>query len=291
MSGAGPARVVPLTPARRVWLGTLDATWPAHTVYGLLEVDVTRARRRLAEHRARTGEALSFTAFLVHCLARALDEDRSVQAYRKGRKALVVFDDVSVGLLVERASGGKAGLVGHVVRAANRKTYRDIHEEIRAAQTGPLPSGRGMPAWFRTGMLLPWPLSSLFRALLRLAGRLDPRIVVAMAGTVQATSVGMFGGGHAGWAVTPTPQPVGLTAGGIAWQPLVVHGRVEPREVLHLTLAFDHDVVDGGPAARFTRRLVDLIERADALDGLAEAGQPTSGASTSANVARPEQSA
>jgi hypothetical protein len=27
-----------------------------------------------------------------------------------------------------------------------------------------------------------------------------------------------------------------------------------------LTVLFDHDIVDGAPAARFTRRLVELIE-------------------------------
>jgi hypothetical protein len=32
------------------------------------------------------------------------------------------------------------------------------------------------------------------------------------------------------------------------------------REILSLTLVFDHDVIDGAPAARFTHRLVELIE-------------------------------
>ena len=31
--------------------------------------------------------------------------------------------------------------------------------------------------------------------------------------------------------------------------------RIEPREFLSLTLAFDHDVIDGAPAARFVRRV------------------------------------
>jgi pyruvate/2-oxoglutarate dehydrogenase complex dihydrolipoamide acyltransferase (E2) component len=40
----------------------------------------------------------------------------------------------------------------------------------------------------------------------------------------------------------------------------MVDGRVEQREILNLTVTFDHDIVDGGPATRFTRRLVELIE-------------------------------
>ncbi|MGY1726170.1 2-oxo acid dehydrogenase subunit E2 [Geodermatophilus sp. SYSU D01062] len=43
-------------------------------------------------------------------------------------------------------------------------------------------------------------------------------------------------------------------------KPVVVGDRIEAREVLGLTVAFDHDVVDGAPAARFVERLVDHVE-------------------------------
>jgi pyruvate/2-oxoglutarate dehydrogenase complex dihydrolipoamide acyltransferase (E2) component len=45
-----------------------------------------------------------------------------------------------------------------------------------------------------------------------------------------------------------------------------VDGRIESREYLSLTIIFDHDVIDGAPAARFTRRLVELIESGYGLD-------------------------
>jgi pyruvate/2-oxoglutarate dehydrogenase complex dihydrolipoamide acyltransferase (E2) component len=78
----------------------------------------------------------------------------------------------------------------------------------------------------------------------------------------------MFGGGHSGWGITPTPQSLGLVVGGIASKPAVVEGRIEPREILNLTVTFDHDIVDGAPATRFTRRLVELIESGYGLDQL-----------------------
>jgi hypothetical protein len=162
--------------------------------------------------------------------------------------------------MVEHKVEERTALMGHVVRGANRKTYREIHDEIRRVQSEPVPSGRGMPNWFRSIMLLPWPLSRLVIALLRMNNRRDPTIAVSMGGTVAITSVGMFGGGHSGWGLTPTPQPLGLVVGSTAWKPAVVDGRVEPREILNLTVVFDHDVIDGAPAARFTRRLVELIE-------------------------------
>jgi pyruvate/2-oxoglutarate dehydrogenase complex dihydrolipoamide acyltransferase (E2) component len=270
----GPHRVIDLAPGRRVWINTLDLSWPAHSMYGLLEVDVTDARKLIAEHKERTGESLSFAGFLTYCLARAVDEDKSIQAFRKGDKHLVLFDDVNVGLMVERKVGEKTSLMGHVVLAANHKTYREIHDEIRRVQSEPVPPGRGMPNWFRSLMLLPWPLSRLVIAFLRMNSRRDPTIAVSVGGTVALTSVGMFGGGHSGWGISPTFNPLGLVVGGITWKPAVVEGRIEPREILSLTVAFDHDIVDGGPATRFVRRLVELIESAyglseiTAVDGL-----------------------
>jgi pyruvate/2-oxoglutarate dehydrogenase complex dihydrolipoamide acyltransferase (E2) component len=43
-------------------------------------------------------------------------------------------------------------------------------------------------------------------------------------------------------------------------------GQVEVREYLNLTLSFDHDIVDGAPAARFTMKLIELIELATVLE-------------------------
>jgi pyruvate/2-oxoglutarate dehydrogenase complex dihydrolipoamide acyltransferase (E2) component len=262
----GPYHVVDLAPGRRIWLNTLELSWTPHAIYGLLEVDVTVARRFIAEHKERTGESLSFTGFLTFCLARAVEEHKEVQACLKGRRQLVMFDDVNVGLMVEHEAGGKGALMGHVIQGANHKTYREIHEEIRSVQSAPVPPSRGMAPWFRSAMLLPWPLSRVIMALLRLNRRRDPTIITPMSGTVAVTSVGLFGGGHSGWGLTPTPQSLGLVVGGIAWKPAVVEGRIEPREILNLTVMFDHDVVDGAPAARFTRRLVELIESGSGLD-------------------------
>ena len=54
--------------------------------------------------------------------------------------------------------------------------------------------------------------------------------------------------------------------GGIVQKPGVHEGQVAVREYLHLTLSFDHDLVDGAPAARFAQRLVTLLETAEVLE-------------------------
>jgi len=262
----GPYHVVDLSPGRRAWVNTLDLSGPTHLMYGLLEVDVTAVRQFIRDRKERTGEALSFTGFLVYCLARAVDENKEVQAYLKGRKQIVMFDDVNIGVMVENKAGGKRALMGHIIQGAQRKTYLEIHEEIRRAQSEQVPAGSGMPGWFRSLMLLPWPLSKVVKALMGMVTRRDPTIRVSTSGTVAVTAVGMFGKARSGWGIATTPHSLSLVVGSMAWKPAVVEGRIEPREILNVTVVFDHDVVDGAPATRFVRRLMELIEGGAGLD-------------------------
>ncbi len=56
------------------------------------------------------------------------------------------------------------------------------------------------------------------------------------------------------------PTSLWVTVGGIGEKPGVVDGQIVMRDSLSLTISFDHDIVDGAPAARFTQRLKELIE-------------------------------
>ncbi|MFC4247540.1 2-oxo acid dehydrogenase subunit E2, partial [Natribaculum luteum] len=106
-----------LFPARR--LGTVDYMRTAgrrSNVHGLVEIDVTEARRRIEAIEAETGESQSFTAFLVCCLARAIDDHPHVNAYRDWRGRVHVFEDVDVNVLVETTVRGDRMGVPHVVR-------------------------------------------------------------------------------------------------------------------------------------------------------------------------------
>ena len=255
-----PSHIVDLPLERRGMAAFQELKAGRHNMYALLEVDVTVARKFIADFEAKRGEQLSFTGYLIYCLARAVDEDKSVQAYRKGSKKLVLFDEVDVGFMVELKKGEKRFLTGRVIKSANRKTFREIHEEIRAVQSSQILSDTDSVSWFRSAMLLPWPLSSLFKSFLRSAIRRDPAIVTSMAGTVGISSVGMFGKGHGGWGISIGSHVLDLVVGGTSRQLAEVDGRIEGREMLCLTIIFDHDIIDGAPAARFTRRLVELIE-------------------------------
>ena len=67
-------------------------------------------------------------------LAKAVDEHKAVQACRKGSKHLILFEDVDVYLPIEHDVAGQKQVMLSIIRAANRKTVREIYREIRAAQ-------------------------------------------------------------------------------------------------------------------------------------------------------------
>jgi pyruvate/2-oxoglutarate dehydrogenase complex dihydrolipoamide acyltransferase (E2) component len=263
---AGSYQVIDFPAERRAMPGFLELKSGKHVMYALLDVDVTVARKFIEGYKAQAGEQLSFTGYLAYCLARAVDENKTVQAYRKGRKQLIVFDDVDIGIMIERKQGEARVLTGHVIGGANRKTLWEIHQELRSAQSEPVPPSNGMPTWLRSALLLPWPLSVLFKALFRMVFLRNPTIVTSMGGTVGISSVGMFGKGHAGWGMSTGSHGLDLIVGGTSRKLAEVDGRIESRETLSLTVIFDHDVIDGAPAARFTRRLVELIESGYGLD-------------------------
>jgi len=88
---------------------------------GLVEIDVTRARHLIREHKARTGESLSFTAFLAACVGHAVAMNKSVHAYRNWRHQLVLFDDVDINIQVERDRQGQKLSFPFIVRGGEQK--------------------------------------------------------------------------------------------------------------------------------------------------------------------------
>ena len=230
-----------------------------HTVHGLVEFDVTRAREAIRQHKVQTGEALSFAAFFIACLGKAIDVDTSMHAYRNWRNQIVRFDDVDVNTLFELEVNGVKTIRPHILRAVNKKSFRAIHQEIRGVQNEHTRSPEStlidwfvrLPSWARR-----FCLGIMFQ---------HPQLIKDYYGTVLVTSVGMFGTGS-GWGIPVSSHSLQLTLGGIGEKPGVVDHRIEVRQYLSVTISVDHDLIDGAPAARFIQRLKELIERGDGLE-------------------------
>ena len=252
-------QVVPYPKHRRAEAVLYRSVQHKPMIHGLIEVDVTRARAFLREHQAKTGESLSFTAFLIACLGKAMDEHKAVQAFRKGSKHLILFEEVDVYTLIERDVAGHSQIISRTIRAANRKTFPEIHHEIRTAQVEDVAKALER---YQAFLILP---TLLLRFLVWVLGR-SPQVQKKYGGTVGLSAVGMFGEG-AGWGIPPaTKHTLMITVGGIGVKPGIVDGHIAIREYLSLTVSFDHNMIDGAPAARFTEQLKELIERGYDLD-------------------------
>jgi len=246
--------VEPLAPFRQLVIDGMDLAARKHCIHGLVEVDVTKARDQLRLIKEKTGESLSFTGFIVYCCAKAVDDDKHLNAYLDWRGRLILFEDVDVSLPVERRQEGNPVVLQTVIRSANRKSVREIHGEIRALQAKEL-GQTSWGRWLRWYVLVPRFVRRLF---FRLAQR-APSLLKGFNGTVLVTSVGMFGP-HSGWGVPLPGHTLSVTIGGIAAKPVLIDGCLENREHLCLTITFDHDIIDGGPAARFVQRFAALVE-------------------------------
>ncbi len=250
-------RTVPFSVNRRMAAASAAVCRGRDTIHTLTEVDITEPRRLIREHHERTGERLSLTAYVVTCMGRAIAEQPSLNVVRRGRK-LYLLNGVTVGTLVERSIDGEFVPEPFGIRAADAKTYRQVNDELRAAQRqsdGRL-GGLSGATWVR---FVP---SVLFRTMIRAASgsvRMAERY-----GVVSVTAVGMFGKGPM-WLVPLSASTVAVAVGAIVARPVMVDGRLATHEHLCLTISFDHDIVDGAPAARFTARFSELIAGGAAL--------------------------
>jgi len=100
------------------------------------------------------------------------------------------------------------------------------------------------------------PVKALAAAVLRAtedhAG--DP---VAASATVS--NLGSYGI-RAGTPVLNSPEPVLLFTGAVEDRAVVVDGNITARTIVTLSFAFDHRVIDGAPAARFSATVKDILE-------------------------------
>ena len=256
-----------LPATRLLAMETMKMGVKAHYVSGLLEVDVTEGRRVINEAK-NGGTHISFTGWLMKCLASAVKEFPEVNAYRKGR-SLYVFEAVNIATMIEREQRGEPVPLPYLVKDCGTKSVLDISREIVSVKEGDVGedlviADKQAARIAKLAVWSPGPLRSLgMRIFFR-----NPVRKHKMMGTIGVTAVGMFGK-SGGWPLPiPNVHPLAVAVGGISRRPSYTGagGELQPREMLDLTLMFDHDVIDGAPAARFSARLIELMESAYGLD-------------------------
>ncbi|MHB1354650.1 MAG: dihydrolipoamide acetyltransferase family protein [Anaerolineae bacterium] len=189
-------------------------------------VDATEfvsAREKMKDAYAKElGFNIGFNDVLAYIVARCLAEF-SYMNVRLEESGIRRLPDVNVGMAVDT----ERGLLVPVLRNANTKSVKLLAGEFRA-----------LVERARLGKSLPDDLSG---------------------GTFTITNLGMYGVDE----FTPIinlPEVAILGVGRIRPEPAVVNGQLAIRQLMRLSLTFDHRIVDGGPAARFLQGISRYIE-------------------------------
>lgn len=198
---------------------------------------MTEARRLIREHRQRTGESVSFTAFVIARRGRAVADNPHMHAVRDRRGRLVLFHDANVNTMFAAPVDGRQTGLPHIVQAADKKRVRQNHDEIRSVQQQIAARGSSAEArHIKRFVALPaWVRRLFYRHLYG-----TPRLLHERFGPVSLTAVGMIGRGGGR----------GLPFG---------------NHTLSVTLTMNHDLIDGAPATRFAQQVKDLVESAHGL--------------------------
>ncbi len=226
-----------------------------NTIWAFAEADVTDALRKLKEHKQKTGEPVSFTAFIITVFARVVALHKyPMNSLMRKRKEIFTFQDVDVMTNIEREfPDGSKRPVSYTFRKANEKTLKQISEELREAQkvkTVTATSTKGKKGWIKWIVKRLPKFPRFIRHLLLRWMFNNPQLKKNAMGTVNVTAVGMFGTGM-GKMIHITPHALSLGVGGMDNLPFTIDGKVVPRKMLGLTLAMDHSIIDGAPATRF----------------------------------------
>jgi pyruvate dehydrogenase E2 component (dihydrolipoamide acetyltransferase) len=171
---------------------------------------------------------VSYTAIIAKASAKALKEHSIINSTFDGDK-IRVFEDVNVG--VAAATG--QGLVVPVIRNTDKKSLKEIDEAINA-----------LTEKARKGKLSREEVSG---------------------GTFTISNLGMYGVDFFTPIINP-PEAAILGVGRIIQKPLVVDGKIEAKQVMTLSLSYDHRIVDGAPAAEFLQKVKHYIEAPENLE-------------------------
>jgi pyruvate dehydrogenase E2 component (dihydrolipoamide acetyltransferase) len=218
---AASARGVPFAGMRRTIARRMTESLQAMAQVTLFtEVDVT-ALVQLRE-RLRRDFDLTYTDLIIQAAARALEKHPRVNTSLEDDK-IRLHDQIHIGMAVAL----EEGLIVPVIRDANRKTLRDIARETKD--------------------------------LTHRARGCTLSMDEATGSTFSVTNLGGYGIDGFTPIINP-PEAAILGVGRIVEKPAAYRGAVALRQMMVLSLTFDHRIVDGAPAAEFLHTVAEMLE-------------------------------
>lgn len=225
----GPVSAEPLSPLRKVISARMvenKVSLPHVTQFD--EADMSRIEALRKQFKAAyeaAGAKLTPTPFIIKALVNALKKHPKFNAsVNEVAETVVLKHYCHIGIAVDT----DAGLLVPVLRDADKKSLLELAKELAAIAE---------------------------KARDRKLGADDMK-----GGSFTISNQGAIGGGH----FTPIinkPEVAILGIGKTALKPVVLaDGKIEARPLMPLTVSYDHRVIDGGAAARFTVELVKELQ-------------------------------
>ena len=231
----GPVVSEPLTELRKVIASRMvenSVSLPHVTQFD--DVDLSRIEALRKQYKAAyeaVGARLTPTPFIIKALVSALKRHPRFNAsVNEVAQTLVLKQYYPIGIAVDT----DAGLLVPVLKDADKKSLLQIAQELTAIAE---------------------------KARDRKVGADDMK-----GGTFTISNQGAIGGGH----FTPIinkPESAILGIGKTALKPVVTaDGKIEARPMMPITVSYDHRIIDGGSAARFTVELVKALQEFEETD-------------------------
>jgi pyruvate/2-oxoglutarate dehydrogenase complex dihydrolipoamide acyltransferase (E2) component len=234
-----------------------------HHIVALLEIDVTLAKEKIKE-QLKSGSKIGFTAWLIKVIATTIEAHKYAHAINyKGRKQ-VIFNNIDIALPIEKEVDGIKVPLITVIREVNKKSIELINAEIKQAKNQKVNSEKDYVLNNETknnSNKIFFNLPQFVRLIIWKFILLNPFTKKKNMGTVMVTNIGMSGR-FPGWIIPKSIHNLCFGVGTIIKKPWINNKAIAIRDIMHLTILFDHDAVDGSPAARFTDALVRNIESA-----------------------------
>jgi pyruvate dehydrogenase E2 component (dihydrolipoamide acetyltransferase) len=221
----------PLSSLRQVIARRMTENWNAIPhVTQFDDADITgllALRKKFLEAYEKMGARLTVTSFVLKAVADTLKKHPIFNSSLDEATQEIVFKDyVHIGIAVDT----EAGLIVPVIRDADKKNLVELSKELESVAT-----------------------------------KARDRKVTAdelKGGTFTISNQGGIGGAHF-TPIVNKPEVAILGLGRAVAKPVAREGKVEVRTLMPIGLSYDHRVIDGGSAARFTVDLIKAIENFD----------------------------
>lgn len=201
------------------------------------EVDVTNIVKwrnaNKKKFQEQTGVRLTFTPIFIEAFIKAIGEFPLINSSVDGDE-IILKKDINFGLAVALGEGGQGGLIVPVIKQAQDKNLvgiaKSVQELARKARNK----------------------------------ELSPDDLVG--GTITLTNYGSVGN-LMGTPIINQPQVAILGTGVIEKRPVVMETEqgdvIAIRNIMYLTMSYDHRIIDGAHGGAFTSRVKELLENFD----------------------------